>query len=33
LYRMLEADLAMPMQSHDLKQDEMVATPAISHHD
>ena len=33
LYRMLEADLAMPMQSTDVKQDEMVATPAISHHD
>jgi hypothetical protein len=30
---MLEADLAMPMQSTDVKQDEMVASPAIAHHD
>ncbi len=33
LYRMLEADLAMPMQSPDVKHEEMVAAPAISHHD
>ena len=33
LYRMLEADLAMPMQSPDAKHEEMVAAPAISHHD
>jgi DNA-binding NtrC family response regulator len=33
LYRMLEADLAMPMQSADVKQEEMVASPAIAHHD
>src|ERR1700761_2050493 len=33
LYRMLEADLAMPMQSADVKHEEMVASPAIAHHD
>ena len=34
LYRMLEADIAMPMQpATDAKQEELVASPGISHHD
>jgi DNA-binding NtrC family response regulator len=34
LYRMLEADIAMPMQpATDAKQEELVASPGISHRD
>jgi DNA-binding NtrC family response regulator len=34
LYRMLEADLALPMQQPaDVKQDTLVASPSIAHHD
>ncbi len=33
LYRMLESDLAMPMQSTETKQEEVAAVPAIAHHD
>jgi DNA-binding NtrC family response regulator len=33
LYRMLETDIAMPMQPPDVKQEELGALPAISHHD
>jgi len=33
LYRMLEADLALPMQPAEAKHEEMVAEPSISHHD
>jgi DNA-binding NtrC family response regulator len=34
LYRMLEADLAMPMQgASDAKPEELVTSPDISHHD
>jgi DNA-binding NtrC family response regulator len=33
LYRMLEADIALPMQPAEVKQEELVAAPSISHHD
>jgi DNA-binding NtrC family response regulator len=33
LYRMLESDLAMPMQSTDSKQEEGAPVPSIAHHD
>jgi DNA-binding NtrC family response regulator len=33
LYRMLEADIALPMQTPEVKQEELVATPSIAHHD
>ncbi len=33
LYRMLEADIALPMQPAEVKQEELVAAPNISHHD
>jgi DNA-binding NtrC family response regulator len=33
LYRMLEADLAMPMQPSEEKHEEMVATPTAAHQD
>ena len=33
LYRMLEADIALPMQPAEVKQEELVASPSISHHD
>jgi two-component system, NtrC family, response regulator HydG len=33
LYRMLEADLALPMQGTEAKHEELVAAPSISHHD
>jgi DNA-binding NtrC family response regulator len=33
LYRMLEADIALPMQPAEVKHEELVATPGISHHD
>ena len=33
LYRMLEADIALPMQPTEVKQEELVAAPSISHHD
>jgi DNA-binding NtrC family response regulator len=33
LYRMLEADIALPMQPAEVKHEELVATPSISHHD
>jgi DNA-binding NtrC family response regulator len=33
LYRMLEADIALPMQPTEVKHEELVATPSISHHD
>jgi DNA-binding NtrC family response regulator len=33
LYRMLEADIALPMQPAEVKQGELVAAPSISHHD
>jgi DNA-binding NtrC family response regulator len=33
LYRMLEADIALPMQQTEVKQEELGALPSISHHD
>ena len=33
LYRMLEADIALPMQPAEVKQEELVAAPSISHND
>ena len=33
LYRMLEADIALPMQPAEVKQEEMAASPSIAHHD
>lgn len=33
LYRMLEADIALPMQPTEAKQDELVPMPSISQHD
>jgi two-component system, NtrC family, response regulator HydG len=33
LYRMLEADLALPMQPTEVKQEELVPQPSIAHHD
>jgi DNA-binding NtrC family response regulator len=33
LYRMLETDIALPMANRDVKQEELVASPDISHHD
>jgi DNA-binding NtrC family response regulator len=33
LYRMLESDLAMPMQTPDAKPDGLAALPSIAHHD
>ena len=33
LYRMLEADIALPMQPSEGKQEELVALPSIAHHD
>jgi DNA-binding NtrC family response regulator len=33
LYRMLEADIAMPMQPPEVKQAEMAVLPSIAHHD
>lgn len=34
LYRMLEADIALPMQQPvEVKHEDLVASPAISHHD
>ena len=33
LYRMLESDLAMPMQSPETKTEELAALPSIAHHD
>ena len=33
LYRMLEADIALPMQPTEAKQEEMAAPPSIAHHD
>jgi DNA-binding NtrC family response regulator len=33
LYRMLEADIALPMQPAEAKHEEMAAPPSIAHHD
>jgi DNA-binding NtrC family response regulator len=33
LYRMLESDIAMPMQTSEMKQSEPLGAPGISHHD
>jgi DNA-binding NtrC family response regulator len=33
LYRMLETDIALPMQPSPVKLDEVAALPAIAHHD
>lgn len=33
LYRMLESDIAIPMQSTEAKTDDAAALPAIAHHD
>jgi DNA-binding NtrC family response regulator len=33
LYRMLEADIALPMQPAEVKHEELVGEPSISHHD
>jgi two-component system response regulator HydG len=33
LYRMLDSDIAIPMASPDVKQEELIPSPDISHHD
>ena len=33
LYRMLESDIALPMQNPDSKHEEMIPSPSIAHHD
>jgi transcriptional regulator with PAS, ATPase and Fis domain len=33
LYRMLESDVAVPMQSTEAKHEEVGAVPSIAHHD
>ena len=33
LYRMLETDIALPMSSPEVKQEELIATSDIAHHD